>query len=212
MTYDIKERTREVMRLELANAAFDLVIKNGYEQTAEELADALGISRATFFRHLGSKEEIVIAGMLGPDDLFAEAFTHAQQTASASTWQRLKLAFQPIIAQAEAKPEHMRARLALIRATPALGARVQQARRPQIDGLAAALADQGYGQLAAAALAVASVAVFDRCWLLWASSEGPALRELVDRAFAELDAASSPLPASTTTGGAGFGQTRPADA
>lgn len=199
------------MRIELANAALDLVIKNGYEQTAEELADALGISRATFFRHLGSKEEIVIAGMLGPDDLFAEAFTHAQHKASASTWQRLKLAFQPIIAQAEANPDHMRARLALIRATPALGARVQQARRPQIDGFAAALASQGYDQLAAAALAAASVAVFDRCWLLWASSEGPALRELVDRAFAELEAASSPLPASTAVGVAGFGQTRPAD-
>ncbi len=192
MTYDIKERARQVMRQELANAAFDLVLQNGYDQTAEELADALGISRATFFRHLGSKEEVVVAAMLGPDDLFAEAFCQAEHDPSASTWQRLKSAFLSAIAEAEVTPDRVRARLGLVRATPALGARLQRARRPQIERLTAALVDQGYDPHAANALAAAAVAVFDRCWTLWADDESLELRPLVDRAFAHLDAASLP--------------------
>ncbi|MHA6692926.1 TetR/AcrR family transcriptional regulator [Devosia sp. A449] len=192
MTFDLKERARAVMRQELASAAFDLVLENGYEQTAEELADALGISRATFFRHLGSKEDIVVAAMLGSEDLFAAAFSQARHARSVSTWQRLKAAFQPIISDAEATPERVRARLALVRTTPVLGARLQRARRPQVDRLVGALVEQGHDALAANALAAAAVAVFDRCWLLWAGDESLVLRQLVDRAFAQLDAASLP--------------------
>ena len=180
------------MRQELANAAFDLVLANGYEQTVEELADALGISRATFFRHLGSKEEIVVVALLGPEELFAEAYARAGLGASTSAWQRLKAAFEPVIVLAEASPERMRARLGIVRSTPALGGRLQQARRPQIDRLAGAMVEEGHDPFAASILATAAVAAFIRCWVLWAEDESLELRLVVDRAFAHLDAASSP--------------------
>lgn len=190
MTYDIKGRTREVLRQELVNAAFDLMLKHGYEQTAEEIADALGISRATFFRHLGSKEEVVAAAIIGPVDLFATAYRAGGAPKNASAWTRLKAAFAPAIAESETIPDIVRARLALIRANPALSSRVHRDRRPQVDGLAAALVAEGQRPLAATALAAAAVAVFDRCWSLWAGDENLALRDLVDEAFGHLDAAS----------------------
>lgn len=43
-------------------AAIDLLARQGYDATSvEDLADAAGISRSTFFRKFGSKEDIVFA-------------------------------------------------------------------------------------------------------------------------------------------------------
>ncbi|MET3922861.1 helix-turn-helix domain-containing protein [Arthrobacter sp. UYEF20] len=43
-------------------AAIELLIRQGYDSTpVEELADAAGISRSTFFRKFGSKEDMVFA-------------------------------------------------------------------------------------------------------------------------------------------------------
>lgn len=43
-------------------AGIDLLVRQGYEATSvDELADAAGISRSTFFRRFGSKEDVVFA-------------------------------------------------------------------------------------------------------------------------------------------------------
>lgn len=47
---------------EAVEAAIDLFTRQGYENTTvDEIADASGISRATFFRRFGSKEDVVFA-------------------------------------------------------------------------------------------------------------------------------------------------------
>ncbi|WP_029252812.1 TetR/AcrR family transcriptional regulator [Paraoerskovia marina] len=47
---------------EAVEAAIDLFTRQGYENTTvDEIADAAGISRATFFRRFGSKEDVVFA-------------------------------------------------------------------------------------------------------------------------------------------------------
>lgn len=44
-------------------AAIELLIRKGYNATSvDDLADAIGISRSTFFRKFGSKEDMVFAG------------------------------------------------------------------------------------------------------------------------------------------------------
>ena len=185
MRYDIKETAREAMRVELANAALDLMVEHGYEQTANELADALGISRATFFRHLGSKEEIFTAVMIGPVDLFAASYA-AASTGKVRSWQVVRAAFDTVTAATESAPDRMRSRYRLIRSIPSLGGRLRRARFPQIEQLAAALTADGYEVFQASIVATAAVAVFDQCWALWAADEGASLSEIVDRAFAEL--------------------------
>lgn len=192
MQIDIKERKREIMRVELANAALDLVVSGGYQQTVEELADGLGISRATFFRHLGTKDEIVVAAVLGPVDLLADAYRGTAPREP--VWQRLKASLAPLVEMAEASPERTRARLAFIRSEPALGSRLHRARRPQIDHLADAMVEEGHDPLGATVMAAAALAVFDRCWALWADDAKHDLQGIIDRGFAHLQGATPPAP------------------
>jgi AcrR family transcriptional regulator len=56
----LQERKQELVRGELASAAWDLFGKKGYESTTvAEIAEAAGVSRRTFFRYYASKEEVV---------------------------------------------------------------------------------------------------------------------------------------------------------
>jgi AcrR family transcriptional regulator len=56
----LQERKQELVRAELASAAWDLFGKKGYESTTvAEIALAAGVSRRTFFRYYASKEEVV---------------------------------------------------------------------------------------------------------------------------------------------------------
>jgi AcrR family transcriptional regulator len=70
----LQERKQELVRGELASAAWDLFGKKGYESTTvAEIAAAAGVSRRTFFRYYASKEEVLTATS---DDL-AEAMLAA---------------------------------------------------------------------------------------------------------------------------------------
>jgi len=56
----LQERKQELVRAELANAAWELFGKKGYEATTvAEIAEAAGVSRRTFFRYYGSQEEVL---------------------------------------------------------------------------------------------------------------------------------------------------------
>jgi AcrR family transcriptional regulator len=56
----LHERKQELVRAELANAAWELFGKHGYEDTTvAEIAAAAGVSRRTFFRYYASKEDVL---------------------------------------------------------------------------------------------------------------------------------------------------------
>ena len=56
----LHERKQELVRGELATAAWDLFGKKGYEATTvAEIAAAAGVSRRTFFRYYASKEDVL---------------------------------------------------------------------------------------------------------------------------------------------------------
>jgi AcrR family transcriptional regulator len=56
----LQERKQELVRAELASAAWELFGKKGYESTTvAEIALAAGVSRRTFFRYYASKEDVV---------------------------------------------------------------------------------------------------------------------------------------------------------
>ncbi|MWB98488.1 TetR/AcrR family transcriptional regulator [Agromyces seonyuensis] len=198
MKTDLRERTHAMLRAELTDAAFELIVEHGYDaMTADELARALGISRASFFRYLGSKDDVIVSVMLGEDRQFGDALRAVEPPRVASQWELLRIALAPAISLAESAPERQRARLRLIQSAPELGARLRRARVPQIDDLAAALVERGTDEFAAAMLASAAVAVLDQCWSQWQRNERASLADILDRAFAELDAASSPARASS---------------
>jgi AcrR family transcriptional regulator len=65
----LPERKRQLVRLEIARAAWLLFAERGYEDTTvDEIARAAGISRRSFFRYFSSKEDVVV----GTSDALAE--------------------------------------------------------------------------------------------------------------------------------------------
>ena len=60
-TPTLQERKQELVRAELASAAWKLFGQRGYEATTvTEIAAAAGVSRRTFFRYYSSKEDVLV--------------------------------------------------------------------------------------------------------------------------------------------------------
>jgi AcrR family transcriptional regulator len=58
----ISERKRRAVRAELSDVALELLTDRDFESvTVDEIAAAAGVSRRTFFRYFGSKEDVVFA-------------------------------------------------------------------------------------------------------------------------------------------------------
>jgi AcrR family transcriptional regulator len=58
----LRDRQRAQIRADIRRAAFRLFIERGYDAvTTEEIAAAAGVSPRTFFRHVPTKEELLLA-------------------------------------------------------------------------------------------------------------------------------------------------------
>jgi AcrR family transcriptional regulator len=58
----LRERQRAQIRADIRRAAFRLFVERGYDAvTTEEIAAAAGVSPRTFFRHVPTKQELLLA-------------------------------------------------------------------------------------------------------------------------------------------------------
>jgi AcrR family transcriptional regulator len=58
----LRDRQRAQVRADIRRAAFRLFVERGYDAvTTEEIAAAAGVSPRTFFRHVPTKEELLLA-------------------------------------------------------------------------------------------------------------------------------------------------------
>lgn len=179
-----KERAKARMLMDLANTAFDRILAQDFESlTVEDIAASVGMSRATFFRHYGSKEGVVVAAILGTTAEFAEAYRTAQ--GPALSWARLRAAVEPAVMFVEQDPANMRARMAFLAGHPAIAAKLRAERQPQIAALAEAMMEAGGDPFACRIRAHAAVATCDQCFIIW-KTEGRPMRDLVDDAFRAL--------------------------
>lgn len=191
---DLRSRSRESLRAEIAEVAFKVFAERGFDQvTATEVAAAAGISRASFFRYFESKEDAVFVVQEEVGVEVAEAL--AGRPAGEDAWTALRRAIDVAVRTYQRDPVEMLARLRLIRCTPDL--RSHQLDRmdqwKQVIGAALRRRLEADGdQILAAALVAAALGAFDAALTRWSESDGSEdLIALIDEAFA---AVAAPFP------------------
>ena len=110
----LPQRKRQLVRLEIARAAWLLFAGRGYEDTTvDEIARAAGISRRSFFRYFSSKEDVVV----GTSDALAEDVlaAFARRPAAEPPLVAIERALRPAIETRLADADESRAIISLLR-------------------------------------------------------------------------------------------------
>lgn len=158
-----------------------------HDVTVEQVAHAIGISRATFFRHLGSKEEAVIFAVEYASADYA-AILRALPDDDVRGWALMRATVEPTVRRVELDPARQRSRLEVIDAEPSLRAKLAETRIGKVDRLGEALTERIGDPLTARVLAVAGMAAFDAAWSEWMRDPDADFRMTVDAVFARLRA------------------------
>lgn len=175
-------------RAELEHLALDLFAARGFEETTvEELADAAGIGRRTFFRYFPSKNDVLWGDFdAALDGLRARLAAVPEGVPLRDGIREAVLAFNAL--PAEAEPQH-RVRMGLLLHTPALQAhstlRYAGWRAVVAEHVAARLGqriDDFLPQVVAHQSLATAVAAYE----LWLARPGTDLSSLLDQAFRTL--------------------------
>jgi AcrR family transcriptional regulator len=183
---DLRSRTRENVRVQIAEVAFNVFAERGFDAvTATEVAEAAGISRASFFRYFESKEDAVFVAQ---EELGAKiAGRLRERPAGEDAWSALRQSLDPIIAVYRESPTQSLARLRLTRSTTKLRAHQLERFDQWKQLIGAALAERlGVEEvdLRIEALVAAALAAMGSASSRWAASDGADdLIELIDDAF-----------------------------
>lgn len=171
----------------LQQAALDLFATRGYEQTtAAEIAQSVGLTERTFFRHFSDKREVLFYGQ----DRFVQAFLAGVHAAppDASPIQIVACALQSAASLfPNERRTRSRTRQAVIEQNPALHERELH----KLAGLATTLADalraRGVDDLAASLAAQSGATVFGLAFTQWISKgETRSLRDIAADVLREL--------------------------
>lgn len=173
-------------------AAVRYLAEHGYEETtATALADAIGMSRSTFFRRFGSKEDVVFA-----DHDRALATLQAQlSTTSHSVQEALTSGTLEVTHLLTRNPEAATQRSTLLRNTPSLRERelviTHRYERIFVNFLNRTAAP-GTPEWAPIALAAAVVAVHNAALRRWLKQQDPRVFSTLERELSELLSRFSP--------------------
>lgn len=188
---DLRSLTRETVRAQIAETAWSVFAERGFDDvTVNQVAEATGISRASFFRYFSSKEEAVFVAL---EAMGAEIATALEERPPQEPpWEALRRAFDAAMPNYASNPARSLARLNLTRETPSLRAH-QLERQAQWRGLiGAALAirtGRNRDDVQIEAVVGAALAALDAATERWALSGGELdLTGLVDDAFAAIAA------------------------
>lgn len=104
-------------RVDVAAAALDLFARQGFDQTSvEQIARAAGMSRSTFFRQFGGKEDVVFADHEALLTRLAAFLDHPHD----DPWRAVCEAAGIVFAHFAAAPDLARRRYQIVREVPAL--------------------------------------------------------------------------------------------
>lgn len=101
----------------VVSAALDLFARQGFEATSvEQIAQAAGISRSTFFRQFGGKDDVVFAD----HELLLDELRSSLAEPHENPWAAVCEASVRVFRQFTADPDLARRRYAVVRGVPAL--------------------------------------------------------------------------------------------
>ena len=95
-----RNRLRRAMFAEVSRTAFKLFLEKGFEETtAEDISEAAGISRSTYFRYFATKEDVVVGTLVRFGDLMLASLRSCPD--DDGIWSALRVALEPMIAAQE---------------------------------------------------------------------------------------------------------------
>ncbi|WP_188132574.1 TetR family transcriptional regulator [Streptomyces boluensis] len=188
MEEGLRERTRRAVRAELAEVAIGLFARRGFDETTvEDIAQAAGMTKRSFFRYFPTKEDVVFDGV----DLTGEKVVAdiAARPADEDPWDSLRHVLRAWQEEIHAS-ERVLDTLRLIEATPALVGRLHQRRAEWRRRVSDALQGRPGADIdpyTADLLTNAATAVLDAVSSQWMRSDGHANRPaLLDRGFTQI--------------------------
>ncbi|WP_158853778.1 TetR/AcrR family transcriptional regulator [Saccharothrix deserti] len=102
----LRERTRNVVRAQLGEAAVKLFVEQGFEATTvEQIAAATGLSRRSFHRYFSSKEDVLGQWFEETGQKIAAAL--AARPPEEHPWFALRRAFDDLVEGLSARPESL---------------------------------------------------------------------------------------------------------
>ncbi len=169
----------------LQKAALELFATRGYEQTtAAEIAQAVGLTERTFFRHFSDKREVLFRGQ----ELLVQAFLDGIEAAppDASPFEVVACALRSAATffPDERRP-HSRTRQSVIDRNPALQEREHHKLTTLATTVAAALRARGVDDVAATLAAESGATVFGIAFTRWLREER-SLADIAAEVLAEL--------------------------
>lgn len=169
----------------LQKAALELFATRGYEQTtAAEIAQAVGLTERTFFRHFSDKREVLFQGQ----ELLVQAFLDGIEAApeDASPFEVVACALRSAATffPDERRP-HSRTRQSVIDRNPALQEREHHKLTTLATTVAAALRARGVDDVAATLAAESGATVFGIAFTRWLREER-SLADIAAEVLAEL--------------------------
>ncbi len=178
----LMQRKQEVVRVALAAAAEKLFLAQGFEETTiEQIAQAAGVSRRTFFRYFESKEDVLAAHA----ERFGERLyaALAARPLSEPPLLAIRNALLPALEAGIQDAGILRCTIRLLRETNSLR-RVVLARRNRLEERVAALMSRRLGAGARdntpMLLAFLTRALLDTAFNAWYDHETEDVTELVD--------------------------------
>lgn len=181
------------MRAEVGEVAFRLFAKQGFDKTTvEQIAAEAGLSRTTFFRYFGTKEEVVLGKMAEFGHEVAAAL--AARPEHERPWESLRRAFD-VVTQTDAdEPERSLSLMRLLSDACALMTRQWEKTQGWQSTLVPEVSrrlgggPQPADDLRAQALVASAIACLDAATDAWTAGDGTTpLSVLLDRAMGALD-------------------------
>ncbi|MER7930793.1 MULTISPECIES: TetR/AcrR family transcriptional regulator [unclassified Streptomyces] len=183
-----REISRHAVRAELARVAFTRFCLTGFNQvTFADLSEAAGVSRSTFLRYFGTKEDVVLFVFDPVGDVITDAL--AAGRADQDDWSRLRNALESAAEFLIRDVRELVTIIGLVEQTPALCARLREKQTEWRPKIVARLQETTLPADESSVIAnVRAAAALEILWIVlgqWSASDGQEeFGKLLDAAFA----------------------------